>query len=384
MTPARRSIPQTQPWLGDEEAAGAARAIAANWISEGENCAAFSQRLLDLIGAPYGVFAPNGTLALALALMALGIGDGDEVLIPDITFIGTANAAILAGATPIFVDVDPEAFQIDLQPAERLVTARTRAIMPVHLYGAACDMTAVQAFAARHGLKIIEDAAQGIGVLNKGRHVGSFGDAGCFSFFADKTITTGEGGFVVCRDAAVHETLRYLRNQGRLSSGSFVHPMIGYNFRITDIQAAIGLAQISRLDTIIARKRAIHAWYKEDLAHLGGVRILGPCAGDSYVPFRCVLMAPNAQALMAHLEAGGVQSRGVFHPMHRQPCFASHFAGRSPAPSLLDDDYPNAVRASEHGLCLPVFPTLRRDDVAYIAGLITGFYGAGGVGRETG
>jgi len=178
------SIPQVEPWLGEEEAIAASKVIATNWISEGPNCAAFSERLRDLIGTPYGVFAPNGTLALALALMALGLGPGDEVLIPDITFIGSANAAIMVGATPIFVDVDSNTYQISLSHADALITPRTRAIMPVHLYGTACDMEAVQAFAMRHALKIVEDAAQGIGVFYRERHVGSFGDAGCFSFFS--------------------------------------------------------------------------------------------------------------------------------------------------------------------------------------------------------
>jgi perosamine synthetase len=371
------SIPQVEPWLGEEEAIAASKVIATNWISEGPNCAAFSERLRDLIGTPYGVFAPNGTLALALALMALGLGPGDEVLIPDITFIGSANAAIMVGATPIFVDVDSNTYQISLSHADALITPRTRAIMPVHLYGTACDMEAVQAFAMRHALKIVEDAAQGIGVFYRERHVGSFGDAGCFSFFSDKTVTTGEGGYVACRDPGLHEHLRFLRNQGRQNAGSFVHPMIGYNFRITDVQAAIGLVQLSKLDKIIARKREIHAWYQQDLAELSGVRILAAAPNSTVVPFRCVLLAPRAHELMTFLSQRGVQSRSIFYPMHRQPCFAKWFDDKPYAPSLRDDDYPNAVAGYEHGLCLPVFPTLRRDQVAYIVQQIIEFYDRG-------
>ena len=367
-------IPQVSPWLGEEEAAAAAKAVASGWVTEGPSCEAFSTRLRELIDVPYGVFAPNGTLALALALMALGVGEGDEVLIPDITFIGSANAVILVGGTPIFVDVEPDTFQIDLGLAECLVTSRTRAIMPVHLYGTACDMTAVQAFAARHGIRVIEDAAQGIAVYNRNRHVGGLGDIGCFSFFADKTVTTGEGGYVVCRDSMLYDRLRFLRNQGRLNSGTFKHPMIGYNFRITDIQGAIGLVQLAKLGEIIGRKGEIYSWYREELAGLAQVRILGRQPESTHVPFRCVLMASRAHELMAFLGARGVQSRGFFYPMHRQPCFIARFENTPFAPSLKDGDYPNAMFGFENGVCLPIFPTLRRDQVSYIAQQIIAFY----------
>lgn len=367
-------IPQIQPWLGEEEAAAAAQAVLSNWISEGPRCREFSEQLCELISVPHGVFAPNGTLALALALMALDIGPGDEVLVPATTFIGSANAAILVGASPIFVDVDINNFQIDLACAERLVTPRTRAIMPVHLYGTSCDMLAVMSFAARHSLKVVEDAAQGIGVMHRGRHVGSFGDASAFSFFADKTITTGEGGFVVCRDDGTNERLRHLRNQGRLNSGSFIHPTIGYNFRITDIQAAIGLVQLSKLHEIVARKRTIYGWYLELLNNVRGVRVLGAAPESTHVPFRCVLIAPRAQTLIAHLAGRGIQSRGFFNPMHRQPCFVAWFADKPHSPPMRDEDYPNAVFGYENGLCLPMFPALRQAQVEYIVAQIADFY----------
>lgn len=374
MTSETMSIPQVSPWLGEDEAAAAAKSVASGWITEGPNCDAFSAALRRLIDVPYGVFAPNGTLALVLALMALGIRPGDEVLVPDITFIGSANAVIMLGATPVFVEVDRDEFQIDLAHAASLVTPRTRAIMPVHLYGAACDMVSVKAFAARHNIQIIEDAAQGIGIYTNNQHVGGIGDIGTFSFFADKTITTGEGGYVVCKDAATYDRLRYLRNQGRLRSGSFEHPEIGYNFRITDVQAAIGLVQLSKLQEIIARKARIYSWYTEDLEPLSRVRVLGHRPESNHVPFRCVLIADRAHELMAFLGSKGVQSRGFFYPMHRQPCFAEWFRGRTDAPSLRDEDYPNSVFGYENGLCLPIFPTLQREQVAYITAQIAAFY----------
>jgi perosamine synthetase len=179
-------IPQVQPWLEQEEAAAAAATVTENWITEGPKTQEFSNRLNQLFGVRFGVFAPNGTLALVLGLMALGIGPGDEVLVPDITFIGAANAVIMLGAKPVFVEVEPLTYQIDLRHPATLVTDRTRAIMPVHLYGTSCDLVAITVFARQHHLLIIEDAAQGIGVTFNGRPVGGWGDVGCFSFFAEK------------------------------------------------------------------------------------------------------------------------------------------------------------------------------------------------------
>lgn len=371
---AERRIPQVVPWLEEAERAAVSETVAANWITEGPKSAAFSARLNELIGVEYGVFAPNGTLALVLGLMALGIGSGDEVLVPDVTFIGSATAVLMVGATPVFVEVNRDNFQIDTGHGETLVNQRTRAIMPVHLYGMCCDMDAVMAFAGRHRLFVIEDAAQAVGVRYKGRHAGSIGDVGCFSFFADKTITTGEGGYVVCRDEGVYEALRLLRNQGRLDRGSFVHPAVGYNFRITDMQAAVGLAQIDKLDAIVARKLAIMEWYRNGLAGLEAISYLALEPGSSYVPFRMVVLCDDAQDLSRALEDAGVEARSFFYPMHQQPCF-DHLDRTAGGPLALDDEiYPNAIHGHRHGLCLPIFPTLGEDDVGFVCDVIRGHF----------
>lgn len=367
-------IPQVQPWLDQEEVVAASGAITNNWITEGPNSQEFSTKLNELIGVPYGVLAPNGTLALVLGLMALGIEPGDEVLVPNITFIGSANAVIMLGAVPVFVEVEKITFQLDVEKAETLVNERTRAIMPVHLYGTSCNMRAVSAFALKHKLKIIEDAAQGIGVSYYGQHVGGLSDVGCFSFFADKTLTTGEGGYVVCHDEEIYKRLCLLRNQGRFDRGSFIHPMIGYNFRMTDIQSAIGLAQFEKLDRIIERKADILARYAQCLSTVHQVRILGAEPGSTHVPFRCVLMAERAQDLMKYLGSQGIQTRGFFYPLHKQPCFVDWSQSLSHPPSLDDADYPNSLYGYENGLCLPIFPTLSHKQVHYIGDKICEFY----------
>lgn len=366
-------IPQVSPWLDEEAAESVAAVLRDGWITEGPKSQEFSERLNKLIDVPYGVFAPNGTLALVLGLLALDIGPGDEVLVPDITFMGSASAIIMVGATPVFTEVDAECFQLDIESAETRLTPRTKAMMPVHLFGTACDMRAINNFAAVNGLKVIEDAAQGIGVTSGGRHVGGLGDVGCFSFFADKTITTGEGGYVVCRDPAIHDKLRLLRNQGRLDRGSFIHPAVGFNFRLTDMQSALGLVQLKRLPRIIARKAAIMMRYRERLEHVAGLRMLGAAPGANHVPFRCVLMVKHATALMEHLEQQGIQPRSSFYPLHRQPSLKEWGQGRI-ADDLFDDtQYPNAIFSSDHGVCLPIHATLSDEDVERVCDAVTGF-----------
>ena len=313
----------------------------------------------------YGVFAPNGTLALALGLMALGIGPGDEVIVPDITFAASAFAVILVGATPVFADVTTSNFQVDVGECERELTGATKAIMPVHLYGMMADMHAVNAFANFFNLKVIEDAAQAVGVTYGGQHAGTFGDVGCFSFFADKTITMGEGGYVVCKSEEVYERLKLLRNLGRESRVTFIHSAVGYNLRITDIQAAIGLAQLDKLPEIIKRKRRILSWYDERLYNVKQVNLVEQEPMSDYIPFRVVLFCKDAFSLVKYLSEHGVSPRVSFHPLHLQPCFKQY---------VRHDKFPRAMYCWEHGVWMPAFPELQEREVDYICDTIKNFY----------
>lgn len=367
-------IPQVQPWLGDDEIASVSHAIETNWITEGPKSVEFSSKLNQLIGTEYGVFAPNGTLALYLGLLALGIGQGDEVLVPDTTFIASANAVILTGAIPIFVEVNRYNYQIDISKCEKLLTPRTRAIMPVHLYGMIANMAEVMSFSKMHNLYVIEDAAQAIGVRYRGKHAGTFGEVGCFSFFADKTITTGEGGYVICKNEELYERLLLLRNQGRLNRGSFIHPDVGYNFRITDLQAAIGLVQLAKLNTIIEKKLSILEWYHHELDTVEEVAFLKLEPGSEYVPFRVVLICQEAHKLMDYLSEGVVQSRSFFFPLHKQPCFTYLGKPEGGSIDLDDNNFPNAIYGYEHGICLPVFPELTKKQADHICANIKDFY----------
>lgn len=357
-------VPQFSPWIGKEEIQAVTQCLKSNWITEGPKSQQFSKKLLQLIGSRYGVFAPNGTLAIFLALKALGISKGDEVLVPDFTFIASATAVEMVGAKPIFVDVNRENFQIDLSQADKLITKKTKAVMPVHIYGTVANMDEVGGFAKKYGLMIIEDAAQAIGVHWKEKHAGTFGEAGCFSFFADKTITTAEGGFIVTNDQKIYEKLLYMRNQGRIDRGSFIHPQIGYNFRLTDIQSAVGLAQFAKLKKIKQKKAHLLKLYQDLLKGVKGITFFKPEKGAEWIPFRVGILYEKGHRLMKFLSTKGIESRTFFYPLHKQPCFA--YLNN-------DRDFPNAVYGYEHGVCLPTFPRLTDKQVEYICRAIKQF-----------
>jgi len=358
-------IPQFEPWLGEEEVLAVAEVLRSNWITEGEKTRQWERSIAQLCGVKHAMPAPNGTLALYLALKAIGVDKGDEVIVPDFTFIATANSVVMAGATPVLVDVDVRTFNMDHEKLEEAITPRTKAIMPVHIYGQPADMDAIGDIARRRGISIIEDAAQGIGVSFRGKPVGSFGLAGCLSFFADKTITTGEGGMILTDDDELAERCRILRNQGRPERGPYVHPHIGFNFRTTDVQSAIGLAQLAKLDSIITRKRRNAELYRTLLGDVEGVEF--PCVEvrGFNVPFRVNVLVKDPETLMHYLEREGIGARRFFCPLHVQPCYRTY---------AMNGDFPSATAAYERGLSLPSAATLTETEIELVCRKVRLFF----------
>lgn len=359
-------VNQFQPYIGQEEYEAIKSCFDANWITEGPKSKEFSESLLNLTGSKYGVFAQNGTLALYLALRAVGVKPEDEVIVPNFTFIASANAVEMCGATPVFVDINENSLQINVEDCQRALSSKTKAIMPVHIFGLCANMDQVMEFSKTNNLKVVEDAAQGIGITWGGKHSGTFGDAGCFSFFADKTITTGEGGYVTSNNKEVYENMLYLRNQGRLNRGSFIHPEIGYNFRITDIQAAMGLVQMRKLDEIIIKKKNILKLYKEGISDVEGVKIIEPepDSKSNHIPFRVVIMTEEkSKGLGDYFSENEIETRTVFYPLHKQPCFSNKFVSD-------DNNFPNSNKAYDHGLCLPSYPALEENKINFICDTI--------------
>lgn len=329
--------------------------LKSNWISSaGPYITALETSFSRYCGAAHGVTVSSGTAAIHLALLALGIGAGDEVIVPCFNLIVGATTVIWTGAKPVLVDADPDTWCLDPAKIEEKVTPRTKAILAVHMYGHPCDMDPILAVAKKHKLKVIEDGAEAHGAEYKGKKVGALGDIGCFSFYGNKILTMGEGGVLVTNDKAAAEKARLLRNQA-FEEPRFVHNQIGFNYRLTNLQAAIGLAQCEKIEEKVEKKREIGKWYSSLLAGKQGITAAGeaPWAKNVYWMFGVVLsnsFGCSRNRAMKLLREDGVDTRAFFHPMHRQPVFLN---GADPRYPDIRGSYPVSERLGANGLYLP-------------------------------
>jgi perosamine synthetase len=356
------NIKQVSPNMSQLELDNLTRSIDQKWLTEGPFCEKFLNSSLALTGAKYAVLAPNGTLGLYLALLALDLEPGSEVIVPSFTFYASAMSVYFAGLVPVFVDVDPKTYNLDIEKTKDLISSRTSAIMPVHIYGQSADMDSLVSLCKGTNIKIIEDAAQGYGVFYKGRHTGTIGDVGVISFFADKTITMGEGALILTNDEKIYEKLRLLRNQGRPNSGTFIHPSLGMNFRITDLQAAVGCAQLERLPDIIASRQLNHKLYQKKLGECENLTLHQPTAGSDYIPFRFAFTSEHKEQILNYLESNGVQTRSFFYPMHMQPKLTQY---------KKSDDMSVSEKLFKTGVCLPIHGGLTNEQIDAISSLVT-------------
>jgi perosamine synthetase len=362
-------IVQIEPWIDESELRELQRVIDSTFVVEHELTREFERMTEKLTGCKHAIAVCNGTMALFVGLKALGIGPGDEVIVPNFTFIASANAVILAGATPVLCEVKEDTFCLDVAKAEQAVTRRTKSVMPVHLYGQSADMNEVMAFAKRHGLSVIEDAAEAIGVRFAGKHVGTFGDVGILSYYGNKTVTCGEGGMVLTNNDALAKAARRLKNYGRDQKGTFVHESIGFNFSFTDLQAAVGIAQMRKMPAIVRKKREIHDRYVEELRDL-------PDFQPVYIDSRCEpvfwftsFLCPDPEALSSYLQARNIQTRRFFYPLHLQPCYADRKHIR-----FTDADFRVSERIYERGISLPSAYRLSVEEQTLIIEQIHRFY----------
>ena len=330
------TIPVSGPLLNGNERRYVNECLDSGWISsEGPFSRKFEEQFAKRVGRRHGIAVCNGSAALEAAVAALGIGPGDEVILPSFTIISCAAAVIRSGATPVLVDSDSNTWNLDPSNLESLVSPRTKAIMVVHIYGLPVDMDPVLAVAARHGLHIIEDAAEMHGQTYRDKPCGSFGSISTFSFYPNKNVTTGEGGMIVTDDEALAERCRGLRNLCFQPAKRFVHEELGWNMRMSNLNAALGLAQLERIDEFIARKRHIGAQYNMLLADIDGVQLPVPLtdyAENIYWVYGIVLdegLPVGVEEIMTRLAERGVETRPFFWPMHRQPVFCriGMFAG---------------------------------------------------------
>lgn len=353
-------IPVCEPYLAGNEAEYVRRCVDTNWIgSSGEYISKFENEFSAYCGCLFGISTTSGTTALHLALAALGIGIGDEVIVPTFTMAASAFAVCYTGAHPVFVDCETLTCNIDPRRIGEAITPKTKAIMPVHIYGHPCDMDAINEIAKRHHLFVIEDAAEAHGAMYKGRKAGSLGDVACFSFYANKIVTTGEGGMVVTSNPFAAEMARVLKNLAH-SSTRFIHQAIGFNYRMTNIQAAIGLAQLEHIERYIELRRHHAMLYTKELkdyvvcpVELDGIRNVYWMYG---------IMTERRDKLMAYLKENGIETRAFFVPMHRQPVFPS-------------GNFPMADYVSKRGLYLPSGTGLTDEQVLYVASKVREFAG---------
>jgi perosamine synthetase len=362
-------IPLSEPSLGDQEAAYLNQCIQENWVSsKGRFVRQFEALFASIHGHDQAVSTNTGTAALHLALLHLGVGPGDEVLVPALTFAASANVIRYVGATPVFVDVDPDTYTIDPGMTRALVTPRTRAILVVHLYGHPVDMDSIAGIGREHGVAVVEDATEALGSRYHGQLCGTLGDFGCFSFNGNKVITTGGGGMVLARDPGGLEHVRHLSLQARVpGSREYTHDEIGFNYTLSNLQAAVGLAQLERLDELVARKRALADRYREHLATAPGLRfsVEAPWAQSNY--WLMSVLVDEAQygrsrgELIDALAAARIDARPFFTPLPALP----PYGGEARA-------FPVAQRLHDQGVSIPSSASLDDEQQERVIGALLG------------
>lgn len=364
----KRFIPVAFPALVGNEKKYVLDCLESTWISSnGKYIELFERKFADFCGVEYGLSCCNGTTALHLALLALDVGPGDEVIVPTLTFVATANAVTYCGARPVFVDSEPETLNIDPLKIEEKITNQTKGIIVVHLYGHPVDMDPVLEIAKRYDLFVIEDAAEAHGAEYKGQRVGSLGDIGTFSFYGNKIITTGEGGMVVTNDDALANKVCQLKGQGMDRNCRYWFPVIGYNYRMTNIQAAIGLAQLEKVGWHIQRRRDVARWYYEHLKNITGLilPIKKEWARNIYWMFNVVLdesIRLERDGIMETLNEHGIETRPLFYPMHTLPPYKALSKGET---------FPVADRIARQGISLPTWAGLTQGEVDFVCEILT-------------
>lgn len=359
-------IPVYQPELSGNEKKYVNECLDSSWISsKGDFIQRFESNFSAFTGSSYAISVSNGTVALHLALLVLGIGAGDEVIVPSFTYIASVNAIRYVGATPVFVDIEPQSWQLSCEQVNYCVTSRTKAIMAVHIYGQPCDLKQLRKLADDHQLFLIEDCAEAFGSMIDNQHVGNIGDISTYSFFGNKTITTGEGGMVVTNDPELDKQVRHLKGQGLMAGREYWHDAVGYNYRMTNICAAIGLAQLEQANLFIQRKQELAYFYMSQLEGLPlEFQQSQPNTTHSWWMFSILTEdAIQRDTLRKHLQDDGIETRPLFNPVHKMPMYSQ-------------DNLTLPVTESIYcrGINLPSWPGLSNQQLSQIVSSIKKFY----------
>lgn len=353
-----------KPIIGEEEKKAVIGVLNSGMLASGPKVKEFEKRFAKYVGVKYAVATSSGTTALHLALLSLGIGRGDEVIVPSFSFIATANAILFCGAKPVFCDIDPKTYNIDTNKIEKLITKRTKAILPVHLYGQPADFKPIMEIAEKHNLYVIGDAAQAHGAEYYGGKIGSFGDVECFSFYPTKNMTTGEGGMITTNSEEIAEIARSLGNHGRRKTQwGYEHVRLGYNYRMTDIEAAIGIEQLKKLDKLNDARRRNAMFYDEELEGFEGIIIPYVMENVKHVYHQYTIRVDRKkrERLIEVFKKKGI-GYGVYYPkpLHFYPHLRK----------FAHTDLENSEKVSEEVISIPVHPGLREDDLVLIVDAI--------------
>lgn len=356
-------IPMSSPDIGELEIAKINEVLRTPTLSLGPMLEAFERRVADYVGARYAVGVSSGTAGLHLAVRAAGIREGDEVITTPFSFVASANCILYERGRPVFVDIDAKTLNLDLDLIERKITAQTRAILPVHVFGRPCEMDRILAIAERHHLAVIEDACEAFGAQFDGRQAGTFGDLGVYAFYPNKQVTTGEGGIVVTEDPDHAALLRSLRNQGRGDAGAWLsHMSLGYNYRLNELSCALGVAQLERIQDLLAKRERVAASYTRRLNDVAGIEVPrgAPRVKTSWFVYVVRLSdGIDRDRVMERLSAQGIPSRPYFPPIHLQPYMREALGHK-------EGDFPVAEAASRSTLALPFYGDMKEQQVDYV------------------
>lgn len=348
-------LPMASPTFPGNELRYVMECVLKNRISsQGRFVTEFENAFAKFCGVKHGIAVSNGTVALHLALVLADVGPGNEVIVPTLTFIATANAVRYTGATPVFVDSEPETWGMDVEQVERKITSRTKAIVPVHLYGHPVEMDRINALAEKHHLIVIEDAAEAHGATYKGRKVGSLGHIGCFSFYANKIVTTGEGGMLTTNDDRLAKRATILRDHGMSKDRKYWHDEVGYNYRMTNLQAAVGVAQMEQVASLLEQRAAVEVSYCEWLEQDARIELPKSVSWGQRVNWLYTVLLRDGidrDLIMKFLQDKGIDSRPVFYPVHSMPPYAGA------------ESFPVADRISRRGLSLPTYARMQRAEI---------------------
>ena len=357
-------IPVSKPVISEKEISYVLDALQSGWVSSlGKYIDEFEKQFAIFCGVDHAIAVSNGTAALHLSLLGYGVGAGDEVIVPDFTFVATANAVKYVGAIPVFADIDEKTLCIDPEKIEKLITPKTKAIIPVHLFGHPADMTRINEIANKYNLVVIEDAAEAHGAKVNGKKVGSLGNCGTFSLYANKVITSGEGGFITTNDAELSKKLRLLLDHAMCKNKRYWHDMVGYNYRMTNLQAALGLAQLEQIDSFIRRRKEIFELYREQLSGIKNIKLnyKADWAEPNYWMVCLEFLDFNEEkrnAIMISLKEMNIDSRPFFYPLSDMPMYKGL------------TNTPVTHKVSARGINLPTFTSMENDSIKYICNAV--------------